>query len=400
MAFMPHVSKSAAAQAWRNFFVALPDLLRSESDRRIQIEPDGSGPPAQLALREAFNAFPVLTDVLLLDTDGCPLDPGEERFWTLLNFDFSVTTGNLMRFHGTASASKIKHHAASLDTYFSLRFIDLGSLRGLLLMGQQYDHSLVHLVSYDARDQIERYSSELASYLLSCTGTLCRLFSKQTDFNERYGLPPDPMVDAKSLLKIHTVTAHFVDPTTGGQLTLERLQEEVSSIQLIPQVPEDIRRTFYLAKRLYVFGYLEYGFFTVSLHYAYAAMEAALHARWSAALPIPTVLTHKGNVETLGTGPTKHFGIRRLCRVRGWDIRSLQVNGEHFPDTAKKVAVSLHKLRIITDWQLRQFEHMWLRRRNYHSHLEFAPIETPQTDALVQVAREINQLFDSLPASG
>lgn len=397
---MPRVSKSAAAQAWRDFLVALPDLLRSESNRRIQIEPDGSGPPVQLALHEAFNAFPVLTDVLLLDTDGCPLQPGEERFWTLLNFDFSVTTGNLMRFHGTASALKIKRRAVLLDTHFSLRFIDLGSLRGLLLMGQKHERGLVHLVPYNARDQIERYSAELASYLLSCAGTLCGIFSKRPDFNERYALKPDPVLDRDSLLRIHFATAHFVNPKIGGPLTFEQLQEDVSQIQLIPQVPEDICRTFYLAKRLYVFGYLEYGFFTVSLHYAYAAMEAALHARWSAALPTPTVLTHKGNVETLGAGPKKHFGIRRLCRVRGWDIRRLQVNGERFPDTAKQVVISLHKLRIITDWQLRQFEHMWLRRRNYHSHLEFAPVETPQTDTLVQVASEINQLFDSLPAPG
>ncbi len=394
---MPRVSKSAAAQAWHDFLVALKDLLRRESDRRIQFESDGSGPPAQLALREAFYAFPVLTNVLLLDTAGCTLQSGEERFWTLLKFDFSVTTGDPMRFHATASASKIKRHAVLLDTHFSLRVIDLGSLRGLLLMGQQYDHSLVHLVSYNARDQIERYSAELASYLLSCAGTLYGIFSKQADFNERYDLQPDPVLDPDSLLGIHFATAHFVNPKTGGPLTLEQLQEDVSQIQLIPQVPEDIRRTFYLAKRLYVFGYLEYGFFTVSLHYAYAAMEAALHARWSASLPIPTVLKHKGNIETLN-GPAKHFGIRRLCRVRGWDVRSLQVNGESFPDTAKKVLVSLRKLGIITDWQLKQFEQMWLRRRNYHSHLEFAPVEPPNADPLVQVAEEINQLFDSLPS--
>jgi hypothetical protein len=183
MAVMPRVSKSAAAQAWRDFLVALPNLLRMESDRQIQLESDGSGSPAQLALRDAFYAFPVLTDVLLLDTDGCSLQHGEERFWTLLNFDFSVTCGDLMRFHGIASASKIKRHTVLLDTHFSLRVTDLGSLRGLLLMGQQYDYSLVHLVSYNARDQIERYSAELASYLLSCTGTLSRFFSKQPDFN-------------------------------------------------------------------------------------------------------------------------------------------------------------------------------------------------------------------------
>jgi hypothetical protein len=395
---MQRVSKSTA-QAWNHFVASLPDLLRVELRRRIQLEPDGSGHPAQLALRDAFCAFPVQTDVLLLDTGGLALHPGEERFWTLLNFDFSVTTGDLVRFHGIAPTSKIARNTALLDTHFSLRMHGLDSLRGLLLMGQWYDRSLVHLVSYNAREQLERYSAELASCLSSYSGSLYKLFGKQVDFNKRYSLTPDPVVGRDPLLRIHFATAHFVNLKTGGPLTLEQLQEDVSQIQLIPQVPEDIRRTFYLAKRLYVFGYLEYGFFTVSLHYAYAAMEAALHARWSAALPIPTVLTHRGNgkLESLTTGPAKHFAIRRLCRVRGWNVRTLQVNGEPFPHTAKQVLVSLRKLGIITDWQLKQFGDMWLKRRNYHSHLEFAPVEPPQTDALVQVAGEINQLFDSLP---
>jgi hypothetical protein len=226
--------------------------------------------------------------------------------------------------------------------------------------------------------------------------------SASSPTSTRYGLQPDPVVDAKSLLRIHAITAHFVDPTTGGQLTLERLQAEVSPIQLIPQVPEDIRRTFYLAKRLYVFGYLEYGFFTVSLHYAYASLEAALHARWTAALPIPTVLTYKNDkgrdeVETLGTRPLGHFAVRRLCRARRWKVQKLRVNGEPFPEKMKDLLASLRKQGIITDWQLKQFDGVWLRRRNYHSHLEFAPVEPPNTDVLVQVAEEINRLFDSLP---
>jgi ribosomal protein S15P/S13E len=396
---MPHVPKPAA-QAWSRFFASVPDLLRAEFHKRIQFEPDGSGHPGLLAMRDAFYAFPVFTDILLLDSGGRTLQSGEERFWTLLNFDFSVTGGDLVRFHGTVSASAIERHATLLETHFSLHAYDIDSLRGLLLMGQQYENSIVHLVAYNAQDQLERYSAELASCLLLHTERLCGLFRKQADFNERYSTEPDPILDASSLLKIHSTTAHFVDPTAGGPLTLEKLQAEVSQIQFIPQVPEDIRRTFYLAKRLYVFGYFEYGFFTVSLHYAYAAMEASLHARWSAALRIPTVLTYtdkgKVEVEAFGGGPAKYHGIRSLCKTKGWQVRKLKVNGEQFPYNATQVLDSLRKLGIITDWQRKRFA-WWLRLRNYHSHLEFAPIETPTTDALVQVAGEINQLFDSLP---
>jgi len=324
----------------------MSDLLRIECDRRVQLEPDGSGHPAQLALREAFYAFPVPTDILVVDTGSLALQPGEDEFWTLLNFNFSAPTSGLVRFHGIVSALNMKRDAVLLDKHFSLRVHELDSLRGLLLMGQWYDHSLVHLVPYDARKQVERYSVELAACLSSYSGALCGQFFKQVDFNERYGLQPDPVLDASSALKIHFATAHFVDPETGGPLTLEALQADISQIQLVPQVPEDICRTFYSAKRLYVFGYFEYGFFTVSLHYAYAAMEAALHARWSAALPIPTVLTYssKGKVETFDTGPAKHSGIRSMCRGRGWKVQNLKVNGEPFPYKVKMVLDSLRLL--------------------------------------------------------
>jgi hypothetical protein len=90
-------------------------------------------------------------------------------------------------------------------------------------------------------------------------------------------------------------------------------------------VREIIRR----AKKLYIYGYFEYSFFTIASHYTYAAMEAALRARWSLSLPRPCKLTFKDReVETDRIG----FGeIESYCTIHGWKIQKLFVNGKAFP---------------------------------------------------------------------
>lgn len=64
----------------------------------------------------------------------------------------------------------------------------------------------------------------------------------------------------------------------GGvrRYTLEDLVEEVEELQLDGAVPQDVHRVFDVAKKLYVFGYYSYEFFTVANHYAFLALEAGV----------------------------------------------------------------------------------------------------------------------------
>ena len=98
----------------------------------------------------------------------------------------------------------------------------------------------------------------------------------EIDFNLKYGLSPDPILSREDLLTIHSLTRGFVRLDTGQPPSFEDVQQLLSTILLIPLVPEDVRRTFGLAKRLFVFAHFEYGFFTVSQHYSYLALEAAV----------------------------------------------------------------------------------------------------------------------------
>jgi TDG/mug DNA glycosylase family protein len=106
-------------------------------------------------------------------------------------------------------------------------------------------------------------------------------------FNKKYGLTPEPVLDDADLLSPDFLSSSFVRVDTGTMPSLGDVQSALAQILLIPQVPESVRRTFQIAMRLYLFGRFEYGFFTVSDHYAFLAIEAAILSGAA------TITTHK-----------------------------------------------------------------------------------------------------------
>jgi hypothetical protein len=131
--------------------------------------------------------------------------------------------------------------------------------------------------------------------------------------------------------------------------------------------------------------------FTVSHHYAYLAIEAAVYHRWSQTQSKPFVLTHdqeQMTVHNSGRGSVTHF-----CEQKGWNRRDVKLNGKRFPFTNASLLARLRQARIITEFQQRQLK-MKLKLRNTHSHLEFGPLEMPGSGVLARVAEAINALFD------
>jgi len=97
-----------------------------------------------------------------------------------------------------------------------------------------------------------------------------------TDFNSKYGLTPEAILDDAECLSPDKLSSLFVRVATGETPSLRDVQSILSSILLIPQVPNSVKRTFHTAKRLYLFGRFEHGFYTASQHYAFLATEAAI----------------------------------------------------------------------------------------------------------------------------
>ena len=115
-----------------------------------------------------------------------------------------------------------------------------------------------------------------------------------TDFNSKYGLAPEPVLDDVDVLSPDFLSSMLVRVDTGLMPSLNDVQNAIAQILLIPQVPESVTGTFRIAKRLYLFGRFEYGFYTVSQHYAFLAMEAAILCRWTVSLPNPVTVQFNG----------------------------------------------------------------------------------------------------------
>ena len=116
-------------------------------------------------------------------------------------------------------------------------------------------------------------------------------------------------------------------------MTLMERQRTVGDVQLIPQVPCGVREIIRRAKKLYIYGFFEYSFFTVAEHYIYAAMEGGitspvgveLGASSEADLSVDGTTREDAAMERPGYG-----AIDWYCETHGWKLGKLLVNGRPF----------------------------------------------------------------------
>jgi len=72
------------------------------------------------------------------------------------------------------------------------------------------------------------------------------------------------------------------DPTSVFLVpSLQDLDNTVSVIILNNDVPDQVKEVFEIAKKLFVFGYFKYQLFTVSAHYGFLAVEAAIGSKYT-----------------------------------------------------------------------------------------------------------------------
>lgn len=391
----------SVAGDWGHLFENVAALIQQQFISRFPFKNDGDVSPEVLALRDAFGAFPVPTEVLLVDIEGCESPLSEGRYWTLVQYRLAEPRRATVNFHGVVRLDRMKEWTAVLSEVFGLAEEQvLSSIRSLTFQGASDSafSEFVEFVPYDVRNDPEKYAARLFESLLWFHAeSLIRRFRKDTDFNSLYKLAADPILPEDKLLAIDDITAHFVNIHNLKPPSLQERQQEVSAILLIPQVPESVRRTFNSAKRLYIFAYFEYSFFTVSQHYAYLALEAAVQARWSASLGRYIELRYGAEITRVEF--TSHHALRSFCRGRGWNPRRLLVNGRKYPATTRQLLDALQEQGIITKWQRSRVE-TGLRLRNVLSHLEFASVFGPSAQTLEFVAQLINQMFHLLPVAG
>jgi hypothetical protein len=245
---------------------------------------------------------------------------------------------------------------------------------------------------YDIRKNLGRFADWFLTWFMTPmlpARVTERFLKKEMDFNALYGLTSDPVSSISENVEQAKRRAY-------PRMSFEELQQEVCDIQLIPKIPEDVQRVFKCAKDLYVFGWFRYHFFTVSHHYAFLALEAAIKHRYILSLGGKAILKNRKS-ETREISKPSYEAIWNFCKTNrklGWAAKRIKVNDEPFPYDMKKLLDWLVSKRIITKRE-RHFFDAGIQLRNSLSHLEKASIFMPSAQVLRRVAYQINTLFHS-----
>lgn len=372
---------------WHAFFRTVRGELNAFAIKHWPLPNDRSGTERVLSRRRLFDLFPVAVDVLTFDTEGVDVKFQEGRYATAIRYDLAKPKKLSVNDHGIVMLRDFDASAQFIRSALAVDDAILADLRSLSFSWMTDYPEILQIVRYDVRTRLADYIRDLTDLL--CMSSLADLFVLQYDFNAKYRLKQDAILAESELLLMNDANQYFF---RGERIDMIRkAQEDVARVQFIPQVPGEVRRVIHAAKRLYVFGLFEYEFFTISQHYAYLAVEAALYHRWSALQTKPFILTHES--EQLTIHDSGRGTIARICEHKNWNRRTLRVNGQRFPFTSKSLLARLRKAGAITEHQHRDLEY-WLKQRNSHSHREFGPLEMPDPGVIHDAAEIINALFD------
>lgn len=146
------------------------------------------------------------------------------------------------------------------------------------------------------------------------------------------------------------------------EITVEDLQKDVARIQLSPRVPETTRKVFTVCKKLYVFGYFYYPFFTVSQHYAFLTLESAMRNKYIEIFGKDYKWIERGGFRT-----EEYYGLRKI-RKGLVGTKVIPKEEEEMYDVAGKM-------------------------RNLLSHLTKMPTLLPSLAIIKRVAEMINVLY-------
>lgn len=360
-------------------------------------EDEGEVSPDIVALRDAIFHLPIPIKILELKVDTLKYPDIKDEICHLIRYDFTKFGVSSVEFLGIIDTSNSKKLAEILAGDFKGEAEKLAEdfCRELRIIGFGSDNLDIYFqfLRYNIRENFGRYAEDFAMLFLNQTEPgfqASQKFKKIIDYNTLYNLKPDPILSLSEILE-------EAGKRTWPKASIEERQQHVANIQLIPPVPEDVRRVFRTAKDLYIYGCFEYLFFTVSQHYAYLALESAIKHRYVKSLGNKAVIVNEERETHIIENPT-YERIWKFCKdnKKRWNFNRVTVNDESFPHNGKLLLEWLVKKGIITKWEQHVYD-AGLFLRNTLSHLEFAPIHIPNSGVLERVAEQINKLFLDKP---
>ena len=382
---------------WNEFFDEVFNELRMKFKEIHPFKEDGEVSPDVVALRDAIFKLPCPVKVLELRFDSAKFAQVKDGIGHILRYDLSRIGEKQVEYCGMIDVENRDTLKSVLIDKFDFPEITVAdfvsNFKPIGLWDSEKLDYYIHFAQYDIRRYSDNYLSDLLQIFLYYIDTqLILKYKREIDFNSLYNLVADKVLP----WEVFTTREPIFD-NLFRKPTIEDLQKDICAIQLIPTVPEEVKRIFKAAKDLYVFGYFRWYFFTISNHYSYLAIESAVKHRYNQWLGEKVVLTcedKKGSLSHEMIKPS-YERITDFCwqnQKQGCNIHKLKINGEDFPRNMKLLLEWLLKKGIQTKWQSDRLK-LAIDMRNALSHLESVKILWPNSSGLKTVAEQINTLY-------
>ena len=383
---------------YTNFFNKVFSEVKKRVLKKYSLEEDGSGPAEIVALKEIVTKFPCPVRLLEIKVDTTKHAHIRDEVCQVIRYDYSklgVAQG-LVEYHGLIDARESQKLREMLVKSFGLSDISFEEFyKDFTITGWGDDeiNFYTQFPLYNIKNNFRNFVSDYLVYAFQPLVTKIRQkFGKSIDWASKFNLRPDPILPLSEITKMDKTLGSLLPLAEGADI--EELQKDISNLQLISHVPEEVKRVFRRAKDLYIYGFFRYSFFTISRHYAYLALESAIKNRYYQSFGKEVTLTNNKG-ETVKMGYVNHQKVIDFCHGRtGWNPYNLQINGEKFAFTTGQLLDWLVRNKIINRWERKQCE-SGMRFRHLMSHITYPSILPPSYSvrALEFVADIINRLY-------
>jgi len=382
--------KDRIEEEWLSFFDRVFDEVKKMVYKQYPVEEDGSGSPETLAIREAIEGFPCPLRIAEIKIDIKKYSYIHDDICQIVRYDLTKLGESSLEYYGVINSVDKEKLKQTLVKYFNLSEKAFDEFyKDFTYIGWADDNLnfYTQFTLYSIKKNFDRFILDFYTYFLgSVRDKLTEKSKKVMDYNRLFNLEPDPILSLEEFIKRNDLEGLL-------HLNFNDLQERVCNFQLIPDVPEHVKRVFGNAKKLFIFGYLHYQFFTISQHYAYLALESAIKHRYNISLGKKAKITNpKGESIEISPSWRDIYYFCQRYRRKGWKLSKIEVNGKDFPYNNRLLLNWLVEKKIITKWERKQYD-VGINMRNILSHLEFAPIFVPSGSTIKIIADRINKLF-------
>ena len=384
---------------WNVLFEKTFSKSKKNIRSRCPINSDGSGNPKSVTIHHILDSFPCGIKVLYVTPETThPLI--EDNCCTLMHYDVTRMKQKDVDFLGTLNLCD-ESLTRIVDSEFHISDYD-NSIENVLCSYLYLSSDGINQIDncysfpYDVRKNIKRFQQDFRPHFENIVSQMSVSVNIEPDFNKLWHLKNDRIYTESELTSQDRRLASFrvLINNKTVQPTIQDHQQAIASLQLIPEVPETIKTIIERAKKLYIYAWYQYDFFTISTHYSVLALESAIKARYFSHFQHNVVITNKKEEEHTFGGTVGYEDVLEYCRRNKWDFKSLCINNERFRYSMKSLRDWLVHKKIITKWERDICENR-LEIRNHLSHQNFPPtyLGSSARRSLESVIFLINRMF-------